>query len=251
MKKFGFTLAEVMVALALIGVITSLTIPTFIASNRNRTNGAKAATMISAVENAFTSMIAAEAVQNLGETAFGGTPSAANLGRYIKIQNSSEDMLDYYGADNPFRLISINERWNNFAAEIIYETKNGALLIFDGRQRTVTQDKINETGGTIDSSLGFLTIDINGSEPPNVWGRDAFYFAIGNDGLLYPAGSKNFSILESEGDTATNTWDALGANAGNNPSTDFRCNNGNDGNAGFKGVGCTARLIQNNFEVDY
>lgn len=245
MKKFGFTLAEVMVALALIGVITSLTIPTFIASNRNRTNGSKAATMISAVENAFTSMIAAEAVQNLSETDFGRIHSAANLGRYIKIQNSSEDMLDYYGADNPFRLISINERWNNFTAEIIYETKNGALLIFDDDPKIVSQDDINDTGGTIDSSLGFLTIDINGSEPPNVWGRDAFYFAIGNDGLLYPAGSKNFSILESEGDTATNTWDSEDADAGNDHSTDFRCNDE------FKGVGCTARLIQNNFEVDY
>ena len=38
MKKLGLTLAEVMVALALIGVITSLTIPTFVSSNKNKTN---------------------------------------------------------------------------------------------------------------------------------------------------------------------------------------------------------------------
>ena len=245
MKKFGFTLAEVMVALALIGVITSLTIPTFIASNRNRTNGAKAATMISAVENAFTSMIAAEAVQNLGETDFarGYIAEPTLLGRYLKIQNNTYNMQDYYNVANPFRLISTNDVWVSFAADIIYETKNGALLIFGDDPYGIEQAILDEQGGTVDGTLGTLTIDINGSEPPNVWGRDAFYFRIGNDGLLYPAGSKNFSIIETE--DATNTWDSEDADAGNDHSTDFRCNDE------FKGVGCTARLIQNNFEVDY
>ena len=237
MKKFGFTLAEVMVALALIGVITSLTIPTFIASNRNRTNGAKAATMISAVENAFTSMIAAEAVQNLGETAFGRNPNAANLSRYIKIQNNTNNIRDYYNVANPFRLISTNEPWADFTGDSIFETKNGALLIFDNDPFDINQAVLDAQGGTVDGTLGTLTIDINGSEPPNVWGRDAFYFRIGNDGLLYPAGSRNFSILESNGDTADNTWD--------NPDTAFACTDGR------KEMGCTARLIQNNFEVDY
>ena len=95
MKKFGFTLAEVMVALALIGVITSLTIPTFISSNKNKTNSAKLSTTISVVENAFTSMIAAEAVHDLTETQFGREHNAANLGRYLKLTNSSTDMGDY------------------------------------------------------------------------------------------------------------------------------------------------------------
>lgn len=238
MKKFGFTLAEVMVALALIGVITSLTIPTFIASNRNRTNGAKAATMISAVENAFTSMIAAEAVQNLSETDFGrDIEDPTLLGRYLKIQNNTDSMQNYYGVDNPFRLISNNESWNGFIGDSIFETKNGALLIFGGDSYGIDQADLDDLGGTIDGTIGTLTIDINGSEPPNVWGRDAFYFRIGNDGLLYPAGSKNFSILESEGDTDDNTWD--------NPDTAFACTDGR------KEMGCTARLIQNNFEVDY
>lgn len=245
MKKFGFTLAEVMVALALIGVITSLTIPTFIASNRNRTNGSKAATMISAVENAFTSMIAAEAVQNLGETDFGRrhNEEPTLLGRYLKIQNNTNSMLDYYVAENPFRLISTNEAWNGFTGDSIFETKNGALLIFGDDPLDIDQATLDDLGGTVDRTIGTLTIDINGSEPPNVWGRDAFYFRIGNDGLLYPAGSKNFSIIETE--AADNTWDSEEVNAGNDHSTDFRCNDS------FKGVGCTARLIQNNFEVDY
>ena len=246
MKKLGFTLAEVMVALALIGVITSLTIPTFVASNKNRTHSAKAATTVSAVENAFTSMIAAEAVQDLSETKFAKDSNALNFGRYIKLSSFTNSMNTYYSEGTPFREIhNSNNTESEFGTpDIIFELKNGALVMFKKVAPTsIIQPEeegaepitLESLGGTISGSIGKLTIDVNGTDSPNIWGRDVFHFRIGNDGLLYPAGSLNYSILE-KGD-AKNLWNEEG---------DLSCmNNGN------KTIGCCARLLENNYEVDF
>ena len=40
MKKFGFTLAEVLVTLGIIGVVAALTAPALILSSRNQSNAA-------------------------------------------------------------------------------------------------------------------------------------------------------------------------------------------------------------------
>ena len=244
MKKFGFTLAEVMVALALIGTITALTIPTFVSSNKNRTHSAKIGTSISAVENAFSSMIATEAVQNLNETRFvqNGTYSAADLGQYIKLTGSGNSVTDYYTTGTPFKApngdgLGTNENPYARGVGAIFELKNGALLLFEPAQAhpNLTSDIARKAGGTIESSIGRLAIDVNGANPPNIFGRDVFYFRVGTDGALHPAGSVNFSLLEYANDS--HTWNKTGSS--------YICTDTN------KGLGCTARLMENNYEVDY
>lgn len=232
MKKRGFTLAEVMIAMALIGVIASLTIPTFISSSRNKSNATKLATLVSATENAFTSMIAAEAVHELSETAFGQSQTMVNLGKYLKLAGSETRMTKYYNSDNPF--ITLNKgAMAGFSVTRIFETKNGALLIY--KSNPVARDGYEALGGTVGSSIGTLVIDVNGSAKPNIWGRDAFYFRIGDDGILYPAGGLNFSVLEDN--SIDNLWDKEGSK--------YVCLPKN------KNIGCTACLIENNYEITY
>ena len=231
MKKLGFTLAEVMVALALIGTITALTIPTFVSSNKNRTHSAKVGITVSAVENAFSSMIAAEAAQNLSETRFGRDDgqTAPNLSQYIKLLGSGS-LADYYTNAAPFQTLNGEETGADVTS--VFETKNGALLLFTS---TGPHENFNPADATVDGSIGRLIIDVNGGNPPNIMGRDAFFFRIGTDGFLYPAGSLNFSLLEEA--NKDNTWKLEGSK--------YICTDDN------KGLGCTARLIENNYEVDY
>jgi len=231
MKKLGFTLAEVMVALALIGTITALTIPTFVSSNKNRTHSAKVGITVSAVENAFSSMIATEAVQNLSETRFGQEQTPGNLSQYIKLLGSGS-LDDYYTNAVPFQTLNGGETGEDVTS--VFETKNGSLLLFTP---TDPHEDFNPANATVDGSIGRLIIDVNGGNPPNIIGRDAFFFRIGTDGFLYPAGSVNFSLLET-GSNA-NTWNNEGEN------NLYTCTDNN------KGLGCTARLIENNYEVDY
>ena len=47
MKKCGFTLAEILLAMALVGVIAAMTVPTFVTNTRNKANASRLATMVS------------------------------------------------------------------------------------------------------------------------------------------------------------------------------------------------------------
>lgn len=217
MKKFGFTLAEVMIALALIGVIASLTIPTFVANSRNRANASKLATTVSAVENAFTSMIASEAANDLTETRYGSEPTEINLGRFLKL-SGTDTMAGLYGENTPF--VTLNRTATALPVSNIYKMKNGAVLFFNAANVDPAEDDSHP------GSIGQLTIDVNGSALPNVWGRDVFFFRIGNDGILYPAGGEKFELMDDNG-------------------ANMSCEGNN------KNQGCTARLIENNYEIDF
>lgn len=233
MKKFGFTLVEVMIALSIIGVVASLTIPTFVSETNNKANANKLATTVSTIENAFTSMIANEGVQDLSETAFASSPTTSNLSNYLKISGSADDYTTLYGKETPYRTISSS---NAIAPSIskAFFTKNGAYLIYASSDSTRTGN-VESCGGTMYSTTGHLAIDVNGNAKPNILGRDVFYFRVGYDGVLYPSGSLNYSILQQN--TCTDLW--------NSSSSNYICTNSS------KGEGCTARLIENNYEVDY
>ena len=107
-----------------------------------------------------------------------------------------------------------------------FRLKNGAFLIYESG--FVERDNI--------SSIGKMYIDVNGSSTPNTIGRDIFVFRVGNDGILYPAGGRTYSILETDVDT--HLW-------ATDDSVAYGCNN----NA--MGSGCTARLIENGYNVDF
>ena len=97
MKKRGFTLAEVLIAMALIGVISALTLPTFISNSRNRANAAKLASTVNAVETAFQSMMASQAEDDFSQTSFGQNRDAASLGEFLKLNGEGANYINVGG----------------------------------------------------------------------------------------------------------------------------------------------------------
>ena len=67
-KKSGFTLAEVLITLSVIGVVAVVTMPAMYVDMQNRVNGAKLASIVSEVENAFKNVIIENRAVNLYET---------------------------------------------------------------------------------------------------------------------------------------------------------------------------------------
>ena len=240
MRKRGFTLAEVMVSMAMIGIIASLTIPTFISSNRNKANAARLSSTISSIENAFVSMIAAEAVNDLSETEFYSATNANSLGKYLKLEGSTTTLTDFGYSSKPFKFMDSIEY--NPSYTIAFQMKSGAVLILNKPSSLITQTETNikKYGGSVSAGIGYLDIDVNGSLKPNKWGRDVFRFVVGVDGMLYPCGGLNYSVLAYNSDTGL--WN-------NETPKDNEINSAC--NDKTKKIGCTARLIENNYEVDY
>ena len=121
MKKRGFTLAEVLITLGIIGVVAALTAPSLIINSRNEANAAKLATAMSNVENAFTSAIIKENVDSLTETSFWVKDStnssamnaaqfAGNLNKYINLNGFKEiTPRDFYDNNGPYLM-----RWQGW-----------------------------------------------------------------------------------------------------------------------------------------
>ena len=162
---------------------------------------------------------------------------------------------DYYGSDIPvhpmtdsggtanINIVNDSRFWGDGRMFAI-ETKNGAAIFIRAYRRAgVAQAKqaaIAE-GCTYYTNAADVVIDVNGKNAPNVFGRDIFWFALGENGVLYPYGGKDVARVEG-GDAGE--WDEVGNN--------YTCQDDNKGsNANVKGIGCTARVIAEGYKINY
>lgn len=244
MKKFGFTLAEVLITLSIVGIVSALTIPNFVANAQNKANAAKLSATITTLETVFSNMMADEAVAEFNETIFienhkinpSEQETANILAKYLKINKFEKNLTNStYKKEQAFK-----EMDGRVAAALcstgVYTLKNGAVLILGTSQiNTITEEEAEKLGVAVTSQDLFLTIDVNGTDSPNIFSRDVFIFLVGNDGKLYPCGSKVYSALLKKDLNSVYT----------NVNGDFPCDGGK------YSAGCAARLVENNFVVDY
>ena len=154
MKK-GFTLAETLITLAIIGVVAALTLPILSISSKQKTFDARHKVCTSDLENAFTTMIVTEGVSDLHETAaFSENKIIENLKKYIKISTDA----------------------TNIKTCIL---KNGATVEFIEAGSAKDKD-----GNAVEDVVIALKIDANGTEEPNTEDKDVFYHALLSTGLL-------------------------------------------------------------------
>ncbi len=271
MKKYGFTLAEVLIALGIIGVVASLTAPTFISNIRNTTNAARLSATVSTLENAFTTMIAKEDADTedlLFDTAawrdHGSDKRAfaSAISDYITLEGfrelstSSAAVKNYYGANKgPFLMNSNGSRGanvdetlagylvrtgNNLAGgNHVLLLKNGAVvfLLINNQTEAGNAEAIRQRGGSLTSIAADIWIDVNGTDAPNTLGRDIFAFYLGTNGKLYPLGGKDVQILDDPNNPAL--W---------NESSGRDCRDGRIANGGY---GCTARVVEEGYKINY
>ncbi len=250
MKKQGFTLAEVLITLSIIGVIAALTTPTLVTSVRNQTNASKLTSAISNLENAFTSIVVNEGVDDISDTElwsyWGNVDNfAGEIGKYLKVisYDSAEEASIPSGYTNGVKTISgtaLTSMPNITGAYISLTLPSGAVayIASDGTTKTTAEEEtIQKAGGALFSSPAYVTIDVNGVEAPNRVGRDIFCFIMGQEGKFYPFGGKDVAIFK--GKEANSVW--------NNNDGIYPCTDTTKGN----GEGCTARLIEENFKMNY
>lgn len=126
---------------------------------------------------------------------------------------------------------------NDFSYIMGMGMANGGNIFMGAPKTFQTKD---ENGVVTDSrTVATIYVDVNGKDMPNKFGRDVFAFVLVDDGHLYPYGSENAAIaLELSVANNANTWKS--------DNVTYGCTK-----KGFKGLGCTARLVENNFKVDY
>ena len=255
MKKRGFTLAEVLITLGIVGVVAALTAPALVMSSRNEANAARLSTVVSNMENAFQSAIAQEGADNLYGTSLWQDNEVSatlgdkaqfvgRLGQYMILNGYKDDPNSFYDGVQTYCMSatggvgqssSIN---NNY---FVIETKNGATIFMHTHRRanlaTQRTAAIN-AGCTLYTDAADVIIDVNGKNSPNVFGRDIFFFTLGENGVLYPYGGRDVSRVNGGG-----LWDANGSSNA--------CTDASKGAPPMSGRGCTARVIAEGYKINY
>jgi len=179
-KKSAFTLAEVLITLAIIGVVAAMTIPTLISDYQERVTVTKVKKAYSTLTNAYSMFLA----ENGEPPRFhydeqGAIDAAEVFKKYLKIAkdcgtSTSEGCL--YSGQYMLK--------NDVLNEAIYSTDTSyyKLRLADGASIWIRGAIDSETAIGIATALFY---DVNGEAPPNKWGHDLFHFkAYINRGLL-------------------------------------------------------------------
>ena len=232
MKRFGFTLAEVLITLAIIGVVSAITLPTLTSSTRNAQVGPKLAKAASMFEQATQAMLNDRNVDSLESLYINAADDNDGVRRFINDLSdfmklttfnnveSKRAVPTYNGIGGCGLILNPNER----PAQCHFKTK-------DGIHFTMFKQEYDNEGQRQPHKIryGTLFVDINGVKTsPNTYGRDVFAFAIYADGSLRPVGSNNWF----EGNNACN-WQE-------------DCND-----TIVQGYACTGHIFDNDLKILY
>ncbi len=268
MKKYGFTLSELLVTITVIGVIASLTIPNIVSNEQNKINATRLQTSVQSVEQALTNIVAMQNADSLFETTPWSNGRITNASSDSNKRHFANELTKYlsvisydvgtnapanfysgktvYGLDDNGgrKKANVIDQFNNC---IVLNTTQGATIFI----RAFDKSDTRATGGgdIISDNVAFsrqtslnanpadIFIDVNGKEGPNTVGRDLFHFYVGAEGILYPFGGKD--VANYEGDTGQD-WSSS--------TYGSRCTDGSKGNNGW---GCTGRLIDEGYKINY
>lgn len=192
-NKQGFTLAEVLITLTIIGVIAAITIPTLFASVDLDKKQAEATIKktYTAFNDATKQIVMLETTSHtMGSVGCSDSNCIRDLyGKYlsyVKTCNSDaqDNCLD--GAPKTSEGGTID-----FTSKSLAVLADGTLVGFsyDNTCQTTVESVISyeETPANITKSCATIAVDTNGSKNPNATGKDRYQFAIGKLGVKFKA----------------------------------------------------------------
>lgn len=186
--KSAFTLAEVLITLGIIGVVSAMTLPIIISNTQGKENQALLKKAYSTLSQALLAMENDTGTKVLPQDYDWNKPFLKNFRKYFRLYatcNSTqcirEDQGQYEDGSDYFR------RYSNYQT---YDKKNVIDMVsyFDDGN-ALTADNMLLLAESHQNRL-YLTVDVNGFyKKPNAWGHDLFTFQITRDGRFLPMGA--------------------------------------------------------------
>jgi len=263
MKRFekdknGFTLSEVLITLAIIGIVAALTIPVLMANYQKVQEVAalkKAYSEITQALNLMTNNLGCPGdlectgiFKSTGDSLSNNNELGMELKKYFKLAKDCGTNYDPSDESTKCWSDSVSGTYDGASERSDYSSYFGGaytLLTADGfaiaaynyGNDCTTNWSPSVPNDTLSKVCGNLYIDINGNKGPNNVGRDIFvlYITTGKGLLLYPRGGSKFSVFGSS------SWSWVDG-SGNQQS----CNEGND-----YSWTCTGRIMEQDWQMLY
>lgn len=232
----GFTLAEVLVTLGIIGVVSAMTIPSLIQNHQRKTCVTQLHKVYTEVQQASLRYMADKNAINLREA---GLTNSAKMkeftNNYFKVVNDCETYVkkpcfaESYSSLSGSTKTTGSEHWS-YASSV--NLASGASILIDAPRC------YKSTADGIESHYGHMLIDINGPKKPNIGGRDMFFVEFYDDGSIDVQG-------------ATPECKTKGAcNGGSLKEIREAYYNSNCQKHAF-GHGCFGKILNDNWEMNY
>ena len=189
-KKIGFTLAEVLITLGILGVVIAMTMPTVVGKYKKQAT-------ISQLKKAYTvlSQLVLSAQEDNGAVAFSSDVLDANTVKKFFEQYwlpyfnsptvSKVGTFPYNGNNNAYYTlnganIDMGVRTDYAIGRIFFTTIDGTTYFINMMQ---WEEQYDEEGNQLPSiakysSVQSVYVDLNGIKPPNIFGKDVFIFQV-------------------------------------------------------------------------
>lgn len=226
---YGFTLAEVLITLGIIGIVAAMTLPTLIQNNRNKELQTGLKRSYSIISQAL-DMYQAEYGERIKAD---GSLKHLELGKYLKKYLKVIRDCGYAHTGDSTPENSMGCIPNSAASRkegSFYKTLNSKNYInldpFDDSQFILNDGSIILIENPGSGEILYISADVNGyKKKPNKLGHDLFMFQINEEGKLLPMGLKGTDYYSE---------------------TDEYCSKSSSNN--MNGAGCTYKALS---EKDY
>lgn len=240
MKK-GFTLAEVLITLGIIGVVAALAAPALNNSAQKAKVGPALSKFISTLENAHQHITADNEADSLTAVTNGDVDTyLTELSKYVKGVKDTKKIDSFTPKPSNYDGLSKADgsllNGDMDSTSKIYKFADGSAMVLKHYNR----DSSHSAGSYL-GNVASLWFDINGFEnKPNRAGKDEFRFYIDDSGAVYPDG----------GNIKKNIYEQAGINLSGNLWNE---SNGTCDETAVKrgGVYCGASVVDNGFKVIY
>ena len=179
LKSAAFTLAEVLVTLGIIGVVSAMTVPTLMQNYQRQSYVTQLHKVYNEMSQGFQQMMTDRNALNLKETGLLNTTEQATetFKNYFKVvqdcgNNFSPCFASEYRSTTGSSIKTVEANWWSSS----FVLADGAAIGLHGL--------IDYSAGNVSYPYGYMYVDINGAKGPNIVGRDFFLFYYFNDGTL-------------------------------------------------------------------
>lgn len=233
--KKGFTLAEVLITLAIIGVVAAMVVPALLNNTNNKENVVALKKYYSVLNQSYKTYMANNGCVGDIRACLANIDSDATMYNIFKPSLSIiQDCGNAAGlgcwASGLYHYLNGTNYAAVDIAPSIYKVRlaDGASLAFDLEDTTCSGDWSQANIDPLFHNCGYVDVDVNGSKGPNQFGRDEFEFFITASGI-YPKG------MYDDKDYA----DSSGI-----PGCDPSSSNTTAPTYQGRGEGCTAKVLQ-------
>ena len=182
MKK-GFTLAEVLITLGIIGVVSAMTLPTVIENYKKQKT-------VSQLKKVYTTLNQALKLSETQNGEYANWDNASDIGAkeyfdkywkpYLKVVKVCESYVDCNYENIPWKY----NNGTSFAYNFMSKNSRIPFFTIDG----VLINIFVLSGVNLENIDNKIIVDLNGGLPPNTFGKDVFLFLRTEKGIIYPYG---------------------------------------------------------------